>query len=73
VTCICHPKLCGREAEIGRIAVPGQPRHNEIPTSTENKLGMMAHTCHLSIGGKPKIGGSWNRPDWAKHETLSPK
>jgi hypothetical protein len=36
-------------------------------------LGVIAHTCHSSSGGKLKIGESWSRPVWEKSKTLSPK
>jgi hypothetical protein len=36
------------------------------------KLDMVVYTCHLSEGGKHKIGELQSRPAWAKSKTLPP-
>jgi hypothetical protein len=41
------------------------------PISIEKKLGVVVCASHPSHGRKHKIGGSWSRQAWVKHETLS--
>jgi hypothetical protein len=59
-----------QEAEIGRIAVSGQPRNH---LNGGKNLGVVACTCDPSCSRKCKIGGAGSRPAQAKSETLSPK
>jgi hypothetical protein len=49
-----------REAEISRIAVPGQPGQKDLQAIIlmGKQLGMLAHACHHSHGEKRKVGGS---------------
>jgi hypothetical protein len=63
------------EAEIRRIAIPGQSQQKKVweTPSQWKKLCMVACGCHLSNGGTHKIGGTQSRLAWAKRETLSPK
>jgi hypothetical protein len=37
----------------------------------EEKLGMVASTCHTSDGGKHEIGGFWSRLACSKSKTIS--
>jgi hypothetical protein len=64
-----------QEAEMGRIAVPGQPEQKSLQDliSTEKIAGIVAYICHPSDSGKHKIRGSWSRQAWAKSKTLFPK
>jgi hypothetical protein len=64
-----------QEAEMGKIMISGQCGKKSLcdPISTRKKLGIMVLTCHPSVGGNLKIGGSWFKPAWVKSETLSPK
>jgi hypothetical protein len=43
------------------------------PHFNDQKLGMVAHTCHSSYGGKCKTGGSWSRLAWAKVRPYLPE
>jgi hypothetical protein len=63
------------EAEIGKMMVSGQPGQKSFQdaTSMGKKLGMVAHACHPSEGGKHKIGGLPSRQAWTKTETISLK
>jgi hypothetical protein len=55
VICASHPKLHMR-LRWGGLSSPAQAKKvHEIPIST-TKLGLVAHTCHLSYRGKHKIG-----------------
>jgi hypothetical protein len=53
---LMHIILATWEAEIGRIVVQGQPRQKCFPDpiSMEDKLGMVACTCHPRDSGKLK-------------------
>jgi hypothetical protein len=46
-----------REAETGKIAVPGQPGQKQLRPIQWKKLAVVVCACHLSYG-KYKIGGS---------------
>jgi hypothetical protein len=49
-----------QEAEVGRIMVPGQPRHKKFTKTHLNrgkKLGVVGCTCHPNYNRKSKIGG----------------
>jgi hypothetical protein len=70
----CHPKLW--EAEIGRIAVPGQSGAKKKFVKhhlTTKKLDVVVCVCHPSYCGKLKIGGLGSKVAWTKSETLFPK
>jgi hypothetical protein len=60
------------EAEVGRIAVPGQCGQKFTrPISTEKKLGMRAHICYSHNDRRVKIGWLRSRPAAAKNKTPS--
>jgi hypothetical protein len=62
------------EAEIGNLAVQGQPKQKVSKTSSQQKkLGVVVYSCHPSYHQKFKTGGLSPRPAWTKSEMLSSK
>jgi hypothetical protein len=62
------------EADIKKIAVPGQPHKKFAKCHLNGKnVGQVACTYHPSYGEKLKIGGLWSMSDWAKSKILAPK
>jgi hypothetical protein len=45
----------------------------ERPCLSGEKMGVVAHACQPSYGGKCKIGRPWFKLSWAKIKTFSPK
>jgi hypothetical protein len=76
---MCLSSQATQEAKIRGIVVPGQSQSKKKKTffmrssSQWEKLGMVAHACHPSNGGKHKIGGSQSKVALANSKTLSPK
>jgi hypothetical protein len=65
----CHPNLCRRLRSTGSQQ-QGQCWQKIFKTSISMGKKKIRH-CHLSDGGKLKMGGSWSRLAWTTSETIS--